>query len=145
MWALNFLPDIVFHLILIFGVILLILGYFLGSVPFITKYRLMIQVCGMILTVLGVWYEGGIAKDTEYKLAVADMEKKVLVSERLAAETSAKIEYVFLDKVKIVKEQQIVLRDRIRDVAIKIDRECRIIPEAVNIINDAAKKPSRQK
>lgn len=145
MWALNFLPDIVFHLILIFGVILLILGYFLGSVPFITKYRLMIQVCGMILTVLGVWYEGGIAKDTEYKLAVADMEKKVLVSERLAAETSAKIEYVFLDKVKIVKEQQIVLRDRIRDVAIKIDRECRIIPEAINIINDAAKKPSRQK
>ena len=80
MWILNWLPDFVFHLMLLIGVLAIVASFVLQFVPFVSQYKLPIQVAGIILTVIAVWYEGGIAKDREYRERIAAMELKNISS-----------------------------------------------------------------
>jgi hypothetical protein len=145
MWILNWLPDIVFHLILITGVLAIIAGLVLRMVPLINKYALPIQVAGILLTVIGVWYEGGMAKDTEWKAKVAEVEKKVAEAEAKSAKVNTTI------VTKIVKKLELV-RTRGNDVIQYVDREivkydtvCPIPAEVVKAHNMAAERVSEEK
>lgn len=139
MFILNFLPNVVFYSLILTGVIGIIAGFFLDKFPIIGKYRLPIQIVSIILTVLGAWYAGGIAKSEEYAEAIAAANARAAVAEEKAAAATARIEYVFLDRVKTVKDVQIVVQERIRDISVKIDEQCRVIPEVIDIHNQAAR------
>jgi len=145
MWILNWLPDFVFHLILIAGVFALLASWVLKFIPFITTYRLPIQVAGILLTVLGVWYEGGIAKDNEWKVRVAELEVKVAQAEAKSATENVKI------VTKVVKQLELV-RTRGNDVIQYVDREivkydnvCPIPKEVVKAHNMAAERVGEAK
>ena len=145
MWILNWLPDFVFHLILIAGVLALLASWVLKFIPFIATYRLPIQVAGILLTVFGVWYEGGIAKDTEWKVRVAELEVKVAQAEAKSATENVKI------VTKVVKQLELV-RTRGNDVIQYVDREivkydnvCPIPKEVVNAHNMAAERVGEAK
>lgn len=145
MWILNWLPDFVFHLILIAGVLALLASWVLKFIPFIATYRLPIQVAGILLTVLGVWYEGGIAKDTEWKVRVAELEVKVAQAEAKSATENVKI------VTKVVKQLELV-RTRGNDVIQYVDREivkydnvCPIPKEVVKAHNMAAERVGEAK
>ena len=143
MFLLNWLPNFVFHIILLIGILGIIASFVLQFIPFVSKYTIPIQVISIVLTVIGVWYEGGIAKDREYREAILAMEVKVAESEKRAVEASAKIEYVFVDKIKTVKDVQVVVQEKIRDVAIKIDDQCKISTDVIDILNESAKRPTK--
>jgi len=145
MWILNWLPDFVFHLILIAGVLGLLASWVLKFIPFIATYRLPIQVAGILLTVLGVWYEGGIAKDNEWKVRVAELEVKVAQAEAKSATENVKI------VTKVVKQLELV-RTRGNDVIQYVDREivkydnvCPIPKEVVKAHNMAAERVGEAK
>lgn len=145
MWILNWLPDFVFHLILIVGVLALLTGWALRMVPVVAKYSLPIQVVGVLLTILGVWYEGGIAKDAEWKARVAELETKVAQAEVKSATENVKI------VTKVVKQLELV-RTRGNDVVQYIDREivkydnvCPIPKEVVKAHNMAAERVGEAK
>ena len=141
MFLLNWIPDFVFYIVLIIGILGILTSFVLQFVPFVARYTIPIQVVSIILTVIGVWFAGGIARDQVYREAILAMEVKVADSERRAADASAKIEYVFVDKIKTVKDVQVVVQEKIRDVAIKIDDQCKITTDVIDILNQAAKKP----
>lgn len=145
MWILNWLPDVVFHLILIVGVLALLAGWALRMVPLVAKYSLPIQVAGVLLTILGVWYEGGIAKDAEWRARVAELEVKVAQAEAKSAVENVKI------VTKVVKQLELV-RTRGNDVVKYIDREivkydnvCPIPKEVVKAHNMAAERVGEAK
>lgn len=141
MWILNFLPNIVFHLMLLIGIIGIAVSFIFKAVPFISKYHLPILIISIILTLVSVWYEGGIAKDAEYQAMINDMKLKVAEAEKKAAEANAQIEYVFIDRIQKVKDVQVVVQEKIRDVAVNIDSNCKITMDTVDILNKAAKTP----
>ena len=70
---------------------------------------------------------------------VAAMEEKVAAAEVKSAKTNTVIQKVYVDKVKVVKDTQYVIQERIKEVEKLIDKDCRVAPEAVDIHNDAAK------
>jgi hypothetical protein len=139
MWILNFLPDAVFYAMLLIGVLGIVASFVLGFLPFVSKYKLPIQVASILLTVVGVWYAGGIAKDKEYRAALEAANARATLAEAKAAAATAKVEYVFLDRVKTVKDVQVVVQERIRDISVKIDEQCRVVPEVIDIHNQAAR------
>ena len=81
MWILNFLPDFAFHLLLVIGILGIVAGFFLSNIPFIGTNGKLIQIVSILITVLAVWYEGGIAKDQEYKKQIAELQLKVAKAE----------------------------------------------------------------
>ena len=137
MWILNWLPDVVFHLILVAGVLALLAGWALRMVPLVAKYSLPIQVAGVLLTVLGVWYEGGIAKDAEWKARVAELEVQVAKSEAKSQKVNTEIVTKVVTKTQIIKQKgDDVVRYIDREIT-KYDAECKI-PQVAIRAHDAS-------
>ena len=137
MWILNWLPDIAFHLILVLGVLALLTGWALRMVPVVAKYSLPIQVAGVLLTVLGVWYEGGIAKDAEWKARVAELETKVAQAEVKSANVNTKVVTKVVTKTRVIRQKgDDVVRYIDREIT-KYDAECKI-PQVAIRAHDAS-------
>ena len=139
MWIINWLPEFVVHLIFLAGVVGTIAGFVLGFIPFVSKYKLPIQIISLILLSLGVYLEGGLAEKAKWELKVKEMEVKV-------AEAEAKSAVVNTEIVEKVITQKQVIKVKGDKVIEYIDREVKVfdntctVPEiAIKAHNMAAK------
>ena len=138
MWLLTFLPDFVFHLIILVSVLGLVAGIFFGFIPFVNEYALPIKVGSIILLVIGMWFEGGISNNNSWLEKVHALEKKVAESEVKSAEANTKLVSEIAEKNKQIAKAQSDLKNRIKESANSIDSQCKIPSVAINILNDAA-------
>lgn len=139
MWILNWLPDFVFHLILIAGVLAIVASLVLRMVPLINRYSLPIQVVGILLTVVGVWYEGGIAKDAEWKARVAELEIKVAQAEAKSQKVNTEIVTKVITKIQVIKDITNANTKYITEyVAKDLDADCRLTNASVLLHNIAS-------
>lgn len=139
MWLVNWLPDWVFHLILLVGVLGLLASWVLKRIPFVETWGLQIQVAAIILTVLGVWYEGGIAKDREYRERIAALELKVSRAETAAAEANTRLVELLAQKDQEIKDVTVANQKKLRDLAAQLNKTCTVNQDVVNILNNAAR------
>jgi hypothetical protein len=135
----------VINAVLLVGIVGTIAGFFIKFIPLVNTYRLLIQIVSIVLLVIGVYWKGGYGVELEWRARVAQAEEKVRIAEQRAAEANAEIKIKVVEKIKIVKEQQLVYRDRIIEKEKIIDAECKVAPEALDILNQAAKTPGESK
>jgi hypothetical protein len=143
---LAFIPDAflawIINTILITGIIGFAASFFFGYVvrwlPAIAPYHLLIQVVSIVLLVAGVYFKGGYSVEMAWRERVAELEAKVAISEQKSKEVNEKIVTVYKDRVKIVKETQVVIQEKIKTVEVKIDSQCKITADTVDILNQAA-------
>jgi energy-coupling factor transporter transmembrane protein EcfT len=147
MWILSFLPDWIFHAIVIVGFLAVILGTFLKSIPIINKYALLLKIVGYFVLALGIFLEGGIHTERIWQARVKEVEAKLAIAEQQSKEENVKIVN------KVVTKTQII-RTRGNDIVKYVDREivkydtkfapgeqCEIPKEFIKAINDAAEAP----
>lgn len=139
MFLLSFLPDFVFHLIFIIGVLAVVAGYFLDNVPFIGQNAKTIQVAGILLTVVGVWFEGGIANEEKWRARVLELEAKIARAEAASAEANAALAEQLARNQVLIKETTAANRQRIQQQAEQINKECKVNTTVINVLNDAAR------
>ena len=96
------------------------------------------QLVGTLLAICGVYFYGGYSTEMEWRAKVEEAQAKVVKAEAESKEANEKIKTVYVDRVKVVKEKQVVIEKQIVEVAAKMDAKCVVIPEALNILNDAA-------
>ena len=153
MFLLNFFPDAfllwVVNEVLIAGIIGTVVAFFFGFfiryLPWIIPYRMVLQVVGLILLIAGVYFKGGVGVEMEWRARVAEMEAKIAKAEAESKVVNEKIETVYVDRIKTIKEKQIVIQEKIVEKEKIIDAECKIVPETLDILNEAAKKPEVKK
>lgn len=138
MWLIGFLPDSVFYALLILGLLGIIASIFLRNLPIISKYHNPLFLLGLLMTVVGVWFAGGIAKDREYRERIAALQLEIVESEKRAAEANAEIEYVYVDRVEVVEKVRYQVVGSIREYSNELDANCTISPKAVEILNRSA-------
>jgi hypothetical protein len=138
MWLLSLVPDFVYHLLLLASVIAFGACYVLKMIPFVSANVEIIRVISVVVMIFAVWMEGGIANEAKWKARVAELELKVAAAEKASVEANGKIETVYVDRVQVVKEVQYVIQSRIAKDAARIDLTCRVDPEAIDILNQAA-------
>jgi hypothetical protein len=138
MWLLGLIPAWFWHLLLGASLITIAATYFLRMIPFLAVNAIQLRFVATLLLILTVWMEGGIANEGKWQARVQELEAKVAAAERAAAEANGKIETVYVDRVQVVKEIQYVTKSRIDRNAAKIDQNCVIDPEAIEILNQAA-------
>jgi len=153
MWFLNFIPSgvlqLAIHALVVLGIVAYVVGVFGRSIRAVEEYAVAIKVLGSVLFCLGIFFEGGYATDLSWQLKIVDMQKEhdrleqaVKDSEAKSADNNVKIKTVYVDRVKVVKQVQIQVREKIKEIATKIDAECKVDPEAISILNTAARNPA---
>ena len=141
-WMFSLIPDAVLvflvHLCLVAGIVLSILGTFSSKFPFVGEYGRLAKLIGIPLFLLCIFFEGGLVTEMKWRSQVEELQAKVKVAEEQSKETNTVIQTEFRDKVKTVKEVQIVVQERIVKEAAKMDAECKVEPEVINILNQAS-------
>jgi hypothetical protein len=105
MWILTILPEAAIHIIFGLGILGTIAGFVLGFIPFVKTYKLAIQVISLLVLVLGVYLEGGLADYKEWQLKVAEMEAKIAQAETKSSEKNVEIQEKIVEKTKVVREK----------------------------------------
>ena len=111
MWIINWLPEAFVHIIFLAGVLGTIAGFVLGFIPFVSKYKLPIQIISLLLLSLGVYLEGGLAEKAKWELRVKEMEAKVAAAQAESQKTNVQIvekivtekEYIKVKGAKVVE------------------------------------------
>jgi NADH:ubiquinone oxidoreductase subunit 6 (subunit J) len=138
MWILGLVPDFVWHLLLIVSLLAIVFTYFLRMIPFVGANAVQLRIAAVAVLVFTVWMEGGIANEAKWQARIQELEAKIAEAEKRAAEANDTIETVYVDRVEVVKEIQYVVRKDIKKSASALDANCKITPEAVRILNQAA-------
>lgn len=141
-WMISLIPDAVLTLLvhagLVAGVVLTVLGTFADKFPFIGTYAKIAKLVGIPLLIISIFFEGGLANEMRWRAQVEALQEKVKEAEKQSAVANTQIVTQYKDKVKTIKEVQVVVQERIKEVEKKIDAECKVDPEAINILNQAA-------
>ena len=139
MWLLHLLPDsfliYVINGICIAGLVATVLGFFLGWVPFVGRWKLPLQLLGIALLVAGVYFKGGYSTEMEWRARVAEVEKKVKAAEAKAKKANAQVQTKIVTKIVKIKEKAEVAKENIRRNREKINAECKLSDEAISAYN----------
>jgi hypothetical protein len=148
---LSFIPDsliaVIVHVIFAIGVI----GFFIGSLasilPFISVYGKVIKNVAGVLLIVGLYLEGGLGVEQDWRKKVAEMEAKVALAEQQSVKENVRI------VEKIVKQTEYI-KTRSKDIVKYVDREvvkydtkfasggqCEIPKEFIKALNAAAEMP----
>jgi hypothetical protein len=145
MWMLSLLPDWFWHVLTLSGVVAVFAAFVLKRIPFVSQYNLPLRLCGIVAVCLGLWMEGGIANEAKWQAKVSELEDKVKVAEAKSDQANKDLAEAKKQKVKVVKDVQVVIKERIKEVEKRIDADCKVDPEAISILNDAAKNVGGKK
>ena len=149
MWMLSFVPDSILYTVIVgimfSGISLYALSFITKVLPPLIPYSGIIRILGTILTVVGIYFFGSYSTEMDWRNRVAELEAKVAVSEQQSKDANVKIQTVVKEKIKYVKETQVVIQQHIKTVEAKIDSMCKVAPEAVDILNEAAANPGAKK
>jgi hypothetical protein len=148
-FLLSFLPDSfllwAINLILLVGLVGTLSSYFIRFIPPLFPYAGLIKTIGIVLLVVGVYFRGGYGVEMEWRARVAEVEAKVAAAEARSKQVNTVIQKVYVDKVKVVTDTKIVIQEKIVEKEKIIDAECKVAPEAITILNEAAKTPGASK
>jgi hypothetical protein len=147
MWLLSFIPDFIFHIIAIVGILLTIGAIAFGQIPFIGTYNIPINIIGVVLIIFGFYMEGGISNEESWQAKVKEMELKVAAAEVKSAKENIKIVEKVVTKTEyITRRGQDILQYVDREV-VKYDEkfrpggQCELPKEFIKAINNAAEAP----
>lgn len=138
-WFLSWLPDWFIHLIVLAGIAGFLVAQFIKAIPFVNQYNLYVKIASIVIFVAGVWLEGGRGVERVWEARVAELEAKIAVAEAQSQAANKQLADALVAKQKVTKEVQVVIQERIKHVSSRIDAECRVDPEVVSILNDAAR------
>ena len=106
MFILHFLPDSVIlwfcNGLLLAGVALTTIAFFIKSIPLINQYRIPAQVLGIALLVVGVYFRGGYAVEQAWRERVAELQAQITVAQAASKDANTKIETRVLKKTEYI-------------------------------------------
>jgi hypothetical protein len=109
MWLLHLLPDslilYITYAMLAVGLAGIIVGFFLGKIPFVSQYKLPIQIVSIILFCSGLYWYGGYSTEMAWRERVAEMEAKVAEAEKKSQAANAEIQKRIVERTKLIKEK----------------------------------------
>jgi hypothetical protein len=135
MWILSWLPDFVFHLMVIVGVLGIVASWFFGFVPFIGQYKLPIQIISILILLFGIWVEGANSNNNSWLLKVKELEIKLARAETQSANVNTILVEKILEKEKIIKDKQNELKNAINKYATD---ECKLSNASVSLFNSSS-------
>ena len=132
---------------LLAGILLTTVAFFIKRIPIINQYRIPSQVLGIALLVVGVYWRGGYSIEMEWRERVAAVEAQVAAAEAASKETNTKIVTKVVTKTQVIRTHGADIVKYVDREIVKYDTkfapggECEIPKEFIKALNDAAEAP----
>lgn len=139
MWIIDFLPEAFIHFLVLAGAAGTVAGFLLGVIPFIAMYRIPIQVISILILTLGIYMEGGLSNQQQWKIKVAELEARNAELREQAAKINTEIVTKIITQKQIIKQKGEKVIQYIDREVVKYDASCPI-PTSVIAAHDAAAK-----
>jgi hypothetical protein len=115
-WMVSLIPDWFWTLLLVAGVVGILASWILKFIPFVSTYRLPIQVSAVIALLVGIYFQGVTANEAKWQAKIAELEQQIAEAETKSKETNVIVQEKIVTKTKVIKEQgktQIEYVDRV--------------------------------
>ncbi len=139
LWLLSTWVSYIVHAALIVGVVGTFFGSILNKVPFINTYASIVKAIAMPLLIVAIFAEGYLYASKSWIEEAKKFEEKVKVAEQQSKDANAKLSKALTEKNKEIKQQQVIIQEKIKEVQVKVNADCKVAPEAIKILNEAAK------
>lgn len=143
MFVMHLLPagflNLIINLILFAGILSLAASFLVRYLPFVRPYQTPAMLAGIVLLVIGVYWKGGYSVEMDWRKKVEELEAKLVVAEAKSQQVNTVIKTEVVTKIQKVKEVKYRNKEVIKEVEKVIDRECTVAPEAIEILNAAAR------
>ncbi|CAB5215101.1 hypothetical protein UFOVP190_394 [uncultured Caudovirales phage] len=148
-WMWSLIPTSVLYwiinLLIVAGLIGIAAGWIGRWIPFFNTYAGPAKIVGIILLVLGVYFKGGYSVEIAHRAEAERLQKLVEESEKKSQKANEDLTQAIKDREAAVNNQKVVIQERIKIVKQKIDADCRVDLEAIEILNDSAKTVKAKK
>jgi hypothetical protein len=141
MWFLSFIPDWILqwaiHGLVILGLVLTFIGSLVRFIPVIQPYALVGRQLGIVLLVIGVFFEGGYATEMSYRARITEMQAKIKEAEVKSAKANEKLAAEVSKNKELIKEK---VNRNAKDIEAKreaINAECKLSDDAWVLYNRA--------
>jgi len=140
MWLLTFVPDFIFHIIAIVGILLTVGAIAFGQIPFIGTYNIPINIIGVVLIIFGFYMEGGISNQEKWEAKVAEVKLEMAKKDTASAEASTKVVTKYITKVEVVKEKgEALIKEIPKYISKDADAKCDV-PNGFVVLHDSASR-----
>lgn len=141
-WLLSFIPDTIFiwvsYGLVGLGVALYVLSKIVRWLPLLSQYKFPAEIIGVLLLTVGAYVFGSYGTEMVWRERVRELEEKVAIAEQKSKEKNVEIRTKIVEKIKEVKVVQEVVKNIIVEKEKVIDAQCKVAPEAIDILNLAA-------
>ena len=137
-WLIAFLPNFVITLLIAAGVVGLLVASFVGKVPFIKQYNLLIKITSLVLLVCGIYLQGAAGYKAGTDKAVAELQLKLAKAEAKSAQANTKIVEKIVKDTQVIHEKGKTITQYIDREIIKYDDKCKLPVEVIRAHNAAA-------
>ena len=140
-WILSLIPEWILvtliHGTVIVGLVLTFGGGLLKFIPVINPYAAIAKQIGIVLLVIGVFFEGGLAVEQSYRARIAEMQAKIKEAEIKSVKLNEKLTVEVSKNKELIKEK---VNKNAKDIEAKreaINAECKLSDDAWVLYNRA--------
>ena len=140
-WILSLIPEWILvtliHGTVIVGLVLTFCGGLLKFIPVINPYAAIAKQIGIVLLVIGVFFEGGLAVEQSYRARIAEMQAKIKEAEIKSVKLNEKLTVEVSKNKELIKEK---VNKNAKDIEAKreaINAECKLSDDAWVLYNRA--------
>jgi hypothetical protein len=141
MWFLSFIPDWILqwaiHGVVILGLVLTFIGSLVRFIPVIQPYAMVGRQLGIILLIIGVFFEGGYATEMSYRARITEMQAKIKEAEIQSAKANEKLANEVSKNKELIKEKVNRNAKEIEAKREAINAECKLSDDAWVLYNRA--------
>lgn len=113
----------------------------LSHIPFLKTYSIIIKPLGFVIFAGGLFMYGSAGVTEIYQARIKEMQDKIAVAERKSKTANSQLIAKNAQKNKVIRDVQLVYKDRIKEITTQIDAECKLDPSVTKLLNDASSNP----
>lgn len=134
------------NILLLAGVVLTVLGFFVHRIPLLYQYQLPFKIGGIVILALGIYLRGGYGVEMAWRERVAELEHKLDEAKVKSAAASSQIQERVVYRDKIIREQGKSLIEYVdREIVKTIPAQCEILPQDIIEVHNRAARMNQAK
>ena len=144
-WILSVVPAFLISLVLVIGLVGFFVATFVGKIPFVSQYRLPIQVISLLLIVTGVFLQGGLEYKKSMAIEVAELKQKLAEAEAKSQKTNVEIVEKIVKDTEVIRTKGKTVIEYVDREVIKYNDKCELPDEVINAHNMAVSLETNEK